>query len=119
MFYRKHIKILVTMFLSLMIISTAVFGQGTGATLSGTVQDAMDKAIPKVAVTALNAATGIERKVTTNNRGHYTFMNLAPGTYEIIATATGFETYATNVRLVVSARGTLNIRMTDSEADPH
>jgi Carboxypeptidase regulatory-like domain len=61
------------------------------ATLTGTVQDASGGVIPGAEVTLINDATGETRKVETNGAGLYAFPSLTPGTFDIRATAKGFQ----------------------------
>src|SRR2546430_1416294 len=63
------------------------------AGLGGTVTDPSGAAVPDAELTLTNAATGFEAKVTSNDRGEYTFRNLTPGTYDLSITMTGFEKY--------------------------
>jgi len=50
------------------------------ATLSGAVTDASGGVIADAELTLTNQATGFEQRVTSNERGEYTFRNLTPGT---------------------------------------
>lgn len=62
------------------------------ATLSGTVTDKSGGVIPKADVTMTNEATKEVRVVQTNGVGLYSFPSLVPGTYDVKATAPGFQT---------------------------
>lgn len=61
------------------------------ATLSGTVTDPSGGVIPNAKVTLTNEATKESRQELTNGAGIYAFPSLVPGTYDIKATAKGFE----------------------------
>jgi len=63
------------------------------ATLSGTVSDSSGAAVVGAHLTLINKAQQFEQKVTSNDRGEYTFRNLTPGTYDLSITMTGFEKY--------------------------
>src|SRR2546422_3426183 len=63
------------------------------ATLSGTVSDTSGAAVVGAHLTLTNKAQQFEQKVTSNDRGEYTFRNLTPGTYDLSITMTGFEKY--------------------------
>ena len=98
--------------LSFMFLSGAVFGQGTGATLTGIVADSSGGVLPGATVTARNVDTGVETRTTSNNTGSYTFPSLPVGLYEIVAEASGFSRAVTpNVRLNVGAQSRLNFTM--------
>ncbi|MDR1728722.1 MAG: carboxypeptidase regulatory-like domain-containing protein [Acidobacteriota bacterium] len=93
------------------LLSAPAFGQGTSASLRGTVSDASDAVLPGTAITAINVDTGVETKVTTNNVGIYTLV-LQPGVYIISAEAAGFQrTTRTDVRLGAGAQVNLPLVM--------
>ncbi len=77
--------------LVLLALCPAVLAQGTGGTLSGTVTDSAQHAVPGAEVTILNNATGQARKLVSNERGYYSAANLPPGSYEVTVSAPGFK----------------------------
>src|SRR5258706_13848681 len=64
----------------------------TTATLSGVASDASGAVLPGAQVTVTNKNTGVKRTVATDSPGRFTASQLAPGPYEVTATAPGFET---------------------------
>ena len=114
MFNRKHIKIevFVIALLSFMFLSATAFGQSTSAVLSGTVQDATGGVLVGATVTAHNVDTGVETRVTSNDRGVYNFPSLQPGSYEISSAAAGLAPARANVRLSAGIQSSLNLTMT-------
>lgn len=91
---------------------TAVFAvaQGTGS-LRGTVTDEFGGIVVGANVTLVDAA-GAEKTATTNDEGVYTFTNLAPGTYTVRATTTGFGVYQNaEVSVAAGRRESLDIRL--------
>jgi len=68
----------------------SAFAQVTGGTISGTATDPTQAAVPGAEVTILNQATGVTRKLTTNQQGVYSAPNLLPGNYTVTVSATGF-----------------------------
>ncbi|HEX8459589.1 MAG TPA: carboxypeptidase regulatory-like domain-containing protein [Pyrinomonadaceae bacterium] len=84
--------------------------QGTGS-LRGTITDEFGGIVVGANVTLVDAA-GAEKTATTNEEGVYTFTNLAPGTYTVRATTTGFAVYE-NTEVVVTAgrREALDIKL--------
>jgi hypothetical protein len=64
----------------------------TGADLSGTVVDQTGAALPGAMVTGTNSETNVARSVTTDERGRYTIAALPPGTYQLVASLSGFVT---------------------------
>src|SRR5256886_3869068 len=76
------------------------------ASLGGTVMDSSGGVISDAELTLTNKATGFEQKVTSNERGEYTFRNLTPGTYDLRVIKTGFESYIQkNVVLTINQSG--------------
>ena len=72
----------------------------TAGTLTGTVVDPNNAAVPNATVTLSNAVTGYNRTTTTGTDGAFRFDNVPPNPYELHASATGFAT----------ARQTLDVR---------
>jgi hypothetical protein len=69
-----------------------VLGQAGRGGLSGLVSDPSGAAIPGAAVTATSRATGISISTVSTAAGLYSFVSMAPGSYDIKATAAGFDT---------------------------
>src|SRR2546425_6001823 len=86
--------------------------QVSGGSLSGTVTDTSQAAIPNVQVTLINSATGVARTVATDATGLYTAPDLLPGSYELRAAAPGFTTQMrTGITVTVGASLVLNVVM--------
>ncbi|MGI9068545.1 MAG: carboxypeptidase regulatory-like domain-containing protein [Pyrinomonadaceae bacterium] len=64
--------------------------QTTGR-IAGTVKDQNGAIIAGAEVTVISTATGDERKVTTDEAGHYAVSLLPSGTYQVSITASGFK----------------------------
>jgi hypothetical protein len=94
------------------LISTPVYSQIVGGTLSGTITDASGAAVPNASVATKNGATGVITNAASNAQGLYNAPNLLPGTYEVTVTAAGFDTAViSNVVLAVGAQQVLNFSM--------
>src|SRR5712691_6308160 len=78
---------------ALCLIGTASLleGQITTAGISGYVKDSSTAAIPNVAVTAKMLEQQTTRVTQTGSDGHYNFLAVPPGTYEIAFEAKGFK----------------------------
>jgi hypothetical protein len=104
----KHLYLLIAVIVSLF-SGTISFAQGTNASLSGTVTDAAQAAVPGATVTAQNIKTGVTTNTETNASGVYVFPSLQPGTYRVTAEKQGFKKVIHNeVVLELYARITLN-----------
>ena len=95
--------------LSVMLMSAMVFGQGTGASLTGTATDTSGGVLPGANIVARNVDTGVENRTTSNTAGSYTFPSLPIGMYEISAEASGFSRVTRSVRLNVGGQSRLDL----------
>ena len=69
------------------------FAQSDTAQISGFVKDPTGAVIPNSTVTIRNEATGLERRVATNESGYYVASSLPPGFYTVSVEATGFKRF--------------------------
>jgi hypothetical protein len=76
--------------LSTLLISAAFAQSGTG-TLTGSVKDAAEAAIPHAQVVITNVETGVRIETLTNEAGLYRTASLPPGPYRIDVQAPGFD----------------------------
>src|SRR5436305_5860775 len=83
----------VLMFAACALSTTTVqlFGQAVNGTLVGTITDSSGAVVAGGKITATEVSTGIARATETNASGNYTFANLPPGTYVVVAEARGFK----------------------------
>src|SRR3984893_9423784 len=96
----------------ILLTSVRVYAQVSGATMTGTVNDATGAVIPNAQLSIQNVATGEVRGVTTDKAGFYTAPNLLPGSYEVTVTASGFSTEVrSGITLTVGAQQVLNLTM--------
>ncbi len=84
-----------------LILSLPLWGQANLATLSGTIHDPQSQTIQGVKVDVVSTTTGSHRATQTDAAGRFELASLAPGDYNLEATAPGFAKFATNVRLEV------------------
>ena len=82
-----RLALLLAVTLGLSLSASAQFG----ASLSGTVQDSTGAAIPNATVTLTNQSNQQVRTATSSETGAYTFNELAPGAYNLNATAANFK----------------------------
>jgi hypothetical protein len=88
------------------------FTEGAGGSLSGLVTDASGATIPGSTVVVRNSTTGMSRAVKTDSTGHYVVGGLAPGIYEVRATARGFEAQqVAGVTVAASAASVANLTL--------
>src|SRR5215813_5427503 len=76
----------------LSLVTPAVRAQSTSTgTVTGVVTDQQGAVVPGAEVTLTDTATNAVRKTTSNDAGRYTFVNVAPGIYDIAVSRTGFQ----------------------------
>src|SRR5262249_58834477 len=78
--------------LALLVGSVApAFAQFDRGAISGTIKDEQGGVMPGVTVTVTNTQTQQAQTAITNGTGFYTFPNLLPGRYDVVAELTGFQ----------------------------
>src|SRR5467141_1835211 len=105
---------LTVLFFALFLCSAnSLFAQVTASgALGGTVVDKNGALIKGATVTVTNKASGQTRTATTEDNGEYKIDFLAPGRYDIKATASGFgDATSENVEVLVGHTNTLNFTM--------
>jgi hypothetical protein len=100
-------------FAFVLLSSNQACAQVAGGTFTGTVTDSSGSVIPNAQIAVKNTATGITVTTTTNGAGLYVASNLAPASYQITVSASGFSTLVrTGVTLTVGAQEELNLTLT-------
>ncbi len=84
----------------------------------GSVTDPTGAVVSGAKVTIRNAATGVQRTLTTNQTGEYVATDLDPGTYAVSVQAAGFRTAEANsVVLQVSRDARVNLTLQPGSVD--
>jgi hypothetical protein len=90
----------------------AAHGQAVSATLLGTVSDAAGASVANAKVQITEAGTGAIHEAQTNSSGNYTFPDLAPGRYTVIASATSFKKVVReNVEVTVNSTSRVDVTL--------
>src|SRR5947207_3531449 len=106
--YRRLAWIVVLLLAS----ATPAVAQFDRGTVSGTIKDEQGSVMPGVTVTARNMQTQQVVTTATDGTGFYTFPNLLPGKYDILAELQGFKTIRReNVQLDATANLTLDLAL--------
>jgi hypothetical protein len=81
---------------------------GAGGSVSGTVRDTSGAVVPNSSVSATEVDTGVQHRVTTNDRGFYSFPELAVGRYSVAVEKSGFRLYQ-RTGIVIDANSALTV----------
>src|ERR1700730_4900938 len=93
---KRRVRTLLPVVLSLLMvllgsmIASQLSAQIISGDVVGTVLDKTGASVPKAAVEAVNANTGVKYTTQANESGEYRFNNLPVGTYNVSASAPGF-----------------------------
>ena len=79
-----------TTVLFLLLVPAAVWPQNPNSTISGTITDASDAAIPGAEISLTHPARNIRLKTVSGAFGSYSFPNLEPGSYDLTVSAARF-----------------------------
>jgi hypothetical protein len=98
--------------LALATLHTSWASPGTGASVSGTVQDYSRSVISHANVVLREDATGLVYRQQTDSKGHYLFLALPVGHYDLEVAASGFKTYLRrDITLDADAALTLDVTL--------
>ncbi len=97
-----------------LLVRQSAFAQAAATgDLHVSVKDPKGNAVTNAAVTARNAAKGLERAGSSDGQGGYSVRQLAPGTYTVTVEASGFaKTEATSVAITVGGMAELPVTLT-------
>jgi hypothetical protein len=99
--------------LYLVCCAALALAQFESATLTGVVADASGAVVPRASVRVVNEATNVEAMALADAEGRYTFGNLRPGSYRVIASAPGFKQFVSSgVVLQVNQAARLDMQLT-------
>lgn len=79
----------------MIVLGFVAHAQTSNGTVIGAITDTTGAAIVGATVTVTSLETGAVRTTTTNQEGNYRIESVFPGTYDVGATATGFQTSVT------------------------
>ncbi|MCL4850465.1 MAG: carboxypeptidase regulatory-like domain-containing protein [Bryobacteraceae bacterium] len=101
--------------IALLLLTRAVYPQGTAARLIGFVSDPSGAAVVGTTVAVRNVATNLERSAQTNETGDYTVANLPPGVYSVKIQHGGFKTFESSAELAVNQTARLDAQLSVGE----
>ena len=78
------------------LLCCCVFSQSITGTMTGTITDSSNAAVPGAQIEVKNLTTGAVRTTVSGPEGIFVFNSLEPARYNLTAKATGFKTYNQN-----------------------
>ena len=95
---------------TLNVLLAALLNAQATTSVSGSVTDLSGAVVPNATVTLVSDDTSAERGARTDSEGRYSFQQIQPGRYHLLAKAAGFSDAAVNdIRLLVSNPATIRI----------
>src|SRR5271156_4074115 len=92
--------------------SSIMFGQTTGAQLTGQITDSTGASIPGARISVQNVDTNLEQRGDSDGQGVYLINFLPPGPYRLTVERQGFDRQIqTGIILTVNQTATLNISL--------
>jgi hypothetical protein len=108
----KAAKRMFALFALLLCTAWPVAAQSTTGTISGSVLDEKEAAIPNATVAARNVETNVSVTTQTGDQGNYRFQNLPVGPYEVTVEAPGFAKYVqTGITLLLNQNAVIDVSM--------
>lgn len=139
----KNIRFISCCLALVVCMSATVFGQETSGGIEGTIKDSAGAVVPNITVTVMTAqktasgttttgiGAGFRQVVTTDGEGFFRILQVPPGTYEVVTTASGgfgeakYENVAvaigrnTQLSITVNPTGSVNtVDVTVADAPP-
>ena len=98
-------------FAAVLILAIASGWAQFSGSIQGTVQDPAGAVVPNAKVQLKNMATSVVATSTSDAEGNYRFVSLAPGSYQLTADASGFNTTAVAFTLETSQNLNIPVAM--------
>ena len=96
---------------AILLCSVSALAQSSFTSVRGTITDPSGAVLPGTRVEAKNVANGEVASQSANEQGEYRFPQLAPGTYLITASSSGFGTQSKRAELLVNQPATVNFEL--------
>ncbi len=92
--------------------TTPMAAQVATSTIAGVVSDSAGAVVPSARIVAILLATSQQREAAANGSGEYVIPQLAPGSYKLTISISGFQTAVVpNVTLEIAERAVVNVTL--------
>ncbi|MBV9146858.1 MAG: carboxypeptidase regulatory-like domain-containing protein, partial [Acidobacteria bacterium] len=92
----KPFRYLAALGLTVLFAAVSMLAVDVTGRIRGTVTDPSGAVVVNATVTATNTKTGVAYNTKSNTTGSYQILNLPVGTYNLSATAPGFQSFTAN-----------------------
>ena len=108
----RLVVLAIAAFVLLQCVAGTAFAQRTTASVTGSIVDPSEAAVPGTSVVVRNLSTGAERTVESSELGYYVVTALPAGPYSMTVSKTGFQTQTVpQLVLEVDQNATINISL--------
>ena len=108
---RKNSASLYAKFTCLLVFALVAFGQGDRGSITGTIIDPQNAAVPTASIDVKNTSTGEVFHGGTSSTGNYV-IPVPTGKYEVTVTAQGFKKFVrTNVEVAVATDSRVDVKL--------
>ncbi len=103
-----------TALLALALLTSALsYGQAVNSTILGSVTDASGAVVANARITVTENSTNAVRTTQTNESGNFTFPEITPGRYSVVAEAAGFKKEVRpSIEAVVNSSARIDMQLT-------
>jgi hypothetical protein len=106
----KRCRAFIQSAIAIFMLSVPLAAQTNTSTIAGVVTDQSGAAVANAKVVATLLSTGQTRESQTNDAGEFVVPQLAPGSYRVAVTKTGFQTgVVEGLTLDIAQRATVNV----------
>jgi hypothetical protein len=112
----RHVRAVPTAILStvsaILLFSSLAFSQAQTSSLSGSVLDPNDAAVPGVSIDARENGSGVTAHTVSSDAGLYVFPSLPPGIWTVTAEKVGFKKLVrSDIELFIAQRQALDLKL--------
>jgi hypothetical protein len=108
----RTLRLAILLLMGVLLLPVASRAQSFNGSIVGNVLDPSGSPVASVDLVLTNVATGVELERSSDANGTYAFRNLLPGSYRLLATYAGFQTYETAVEVRMNANVRLDVNLT-------
>jgi TonB family protein len=94
-----------------LVVPVVIAAQNRFSTLAGTVLDQMNRPVPAATLTLTNASSGAKYEVHADKSGHFEFVGLLSGDYQLTVAQPGFAMHRETVNVAGDSNRTIGLQV--------